>query len=74
VVAKNVARAITGTGQPAAFDGAGECFVETGDGKAGFGKGNFYAEPLPAVKMHAPGLRWHLAKILFEKGWLHRWF
>ncbi len=74
VVAKNIARAITGTGQPAAFDGAGECFIETGDGKAGFGKGNFYAEPLPEVKMHPPGVRWHLAKILFEKGWLHRWF
>lgn len=74
VVARNIARAISGRGRPAVFDGAGECFVETGDGKAGFGKGNFYAEPLPRVKLHAPARRWHAAKVLFEKDWLRRWF
>ncbi len=73
-VAKNIARAITGKGKPAAFDGAGECFVETGDGKAGFGRGNFYAEPAPQVKLHPPGRHWHTAKVLFEKEWLRRWF
>lgn len=74
VVARNIARAITGKGKPASFDGEGECFIETGDGKAGFGKGNFYAEPLPQVKIHAPGRHWHAAKVLFEKDWLRRWF
>jgi sulfide:quinone oxidoreductase len=74
VVAKNIARAITGKGKQASFDGEGECFIETGDGKAGFGKGNFYAEPVPQVKLHPPGLRWHAAKVLFEKDWLRRWF
>jgi sulfide:quinone oxidoreductase len=74
VVARNIARAITGKGKPAVFEGEGECFVETGDGKAGFGKGNFYAEPLPEVAMHPPARRWHAAKILFEKEWLRRWF
>jgi len=74
VVAKNIARAITGKGTAAAFDGEGECFVETGDGKAGFGKGNFYAEPVPDVKMHPPGRHWHAAKVLFEKDWLRKWF
>ncbi len=74
VVAKNIARAITGKGKPAAFDGEGECFIEAGDGKAGFGKGNFYAEPAPQVKVHPPGRRWHAAKVLFEKNWLRRWF
>lgn len=74
VVARNIARAITGKGKPAAFDGEGECFIETGDGKAGFGKGNFYAEPVPEVKLHPPGRRWHAAKVLFEKDWLRRWF
>jgi sulfide:quinone oxidoreductase len=72
-VARNIARALTGKGKPATFDGEGECFVETGDGKAGFGKGNFYAEPVPHVMLHAPSRRWHAAKILFEKDWLHRW-
>jgi len=74
VVAKNIARAITGKGKGASFDGEGDCFIETGDGKAGFGKGNFYAEPVPQVKLHPPGLRWHAAKVLFEKDWLRRWF
>ncbi len=74
VVAANIARAILGKGKGATFDGEGECFVETGDGKAGFGKGNFYAEPLPAVKLHPPARRWHAGKVLFEKDWLRRWF
>ena len=53
------------------FNGHGECFIETGDGKAGFGGGNFYAEPKPTITMHAPSRRWHLGKVLFEKSWLY---
>lgn len=74
VVAKNIARAITGKGSSAEFDGLGECFIETGDGKAGFGKGDFYAEPVPRMKLHPPGRHWHAGKVLFEKDWLRRWF
>jgi sulfide:quinone oxidoreductase len=74
VVAKNIVRAITGKGGLAAFDGLGECFIETGDGKAGFGKGDFYAEPVPEMKLHPPGRHWHAGKVLFEKDWLRRWF
>ena len=73
VVARNIARDITGRGTPAAFDGLGACFVETGDGRAAYGKGNFYAEPVPEVKLHAPGWHWHIGKIWFEKNWLRRW-
>jgi sulfide:quinone oxidoreductase len=73
VVAKNIAHAITGRGKGASFGGAGECFIETGARKAGFGKGNFYAEPVPRMKLHPPGRRWHAAKVLFEKDWLRRW-
>lgn len=74
VVARNIVRSITGKGEPASFDGEGECFIETGGGKAGLGKGNFYAEPVPQVKIHPPGRHWHFAKVLFEKRWLRRWF
>jgi sulfide:quinone oxidoreductase len=74
VVARNIARAITGSGTPAAFDGMGACFVETGDGRAAYGKGNFYAEPVPRVKLRPPSWRWHVGKIWFEKNWLSRWF
>jgi hypothetical protein len=26
------------------------------------------------VKVHPPARRWHVAKVLFEKDWLRRWF
>lgn len=73
VVARNIARAITGKGKPASFGGHGACFIETGDGKAGMGKGDFYGEPVPRIRLHAPGRQWHAAKILFEKDWFRRW-
>lgn len=73
-VVKTIGRAITGRGRPGTFDGHGECFIETGDGKAGFGKGNFYAEPRPQIAMSPPGWHWHAAKVGFEKYWLRRWF
>jgi sulfide:quinone oxidoreductase len=74
VVVQNIARTLTGKGSPAAFDGAGECFVEIGGGKAGVGRGNFFTEPTPVVKMYPPRWRWHAAKVLFEKFWLWKWF
>jgi sulfide:quinone oxidoreductase len=73
VVAHNIVRAITGSGREARFDGRGACFVEVGKGKAGYGAGNFYAEPRPAVQMHRPSRWWHTAKVLFEKYWFRRW-
>lgn len=74
IVARNIASKITGKGTTMSFDGYGECFIETGDGKAGFGRGNFYADPLPRVNLHRVGRHWHVAKVLFEKRWLHKWF
>jgi len=73
VVARNIAPAIDGSGKPAAFDGHGACFIEAGDGKAGFGSGDFYAEPVPRVTIRRPGCFWHLGKVVFEKDWLRRW-
>jgi sulfide:quinone oxidoreductase len=73
VVAHNIVRTITGKGDPASFDGHGECFIETGGGKAGFGAGDFYAEPTPQIKLHRPSRRWHMGKLLFEKNWFPRW-
>ena len=74
VVARNIAREITGRGGTATFDGHGECFLETGGGRAGFGAGDFYAELLPQVTLHPPAWRWHAGKVLFEKSWLWRCF
>jgi sulfide:quinone oxidoreductase len=70
VVAHNITRQWTGKGEPRRFEGEGMCFIEAGDGRAGMGRGNFYAEPLPDVRLHQPGLLWHGAKVLYEKYWL----
>lgn len=74
VVARNIALAWTGQGSAARFDGHGMCFVEIGGGMAGLGSGNFYAEPLPQVRMRYPSPLWHMGKILYEKYWLWRRF
>lgn len=71
VVAKNIAAAIAGRPTSQRFNGHGECFIEIGDGKAGFGGGDFYAEPKPVVQLHAPSWRWHISKVIFEKSWLN---
>jgi sulfide:quinone oxidoreductase len=73
VVAENIALDITGKGEPQRYDGFGECFVETGEGKAGFGRGNFYAEPTPQIKLYKANRRWHIGKVFFEKNWFRRW-
>jgi len=74
VVAHNIAHAWTGKGEARKFSGEGMCFIETGGGRAGIGKGNFYAEPTPQVEMRGPNRFWHMGKILYEKHWLYRRF
>jgi len=74
VVVNNLVHEITGKGAPKQFDGHGACFIETGDGKAGFGQGNFYAEPAPQMKLYQPGYLMHLGKVAYEKYWLFKWF
>jgi sulfide:quinone oxidoreductase len=74
VVASNLANAWSGRDARRIFDGHGECFVEAGDGRAGFGSGNFYAEPAPQIVLHEPSRWWHWGKVLFEKQWLRKWF
>lgn len=73
-VADSIAHAVTGKGKPGYFAGHGECFLETGDGQAGFGSGDFYAEPAPQVKLRPPSRTLHLGKVAYEKFWLHEWF
>jgi sulfide:quinone oxidoreductase len=70
VVARNVIRDITGKGEAAAYDGRGECYVETGDGLTAYGEGNFYGDPVPEVILHPPAPEWHEAKIRYEMQWL----
>lgn len=71
VVARNIAAIVAGKPPAHRFNGHGECFIEVGDGKAGFGGGDFYAEPRPIVTVQAPSRRFHLGKVLLEKVWLY---
>lgn len=73
VLADNIAHEITGRGALRSFAGEGSCFIETGDGRAGFGSGNFYAEPAPKIRLRTPSAMLHWSKIAFEKYWLWRW-
>ncbi|WP_242342329.1 NAD(P)/FAD-dependent oxidoreductase [Anaeromyxobacter terrae] len=73
VVARIIAREITGQGDAGPYAAIGECWVETGDGLAAFGKGDFFAEPAPAVTLQPPGAVAHRAKEAWERDWLARW-
>lgn len=72
-VARNIAASIAGKEPVARFDGHGACFIETGNGRAGFGSGNFYAEPRPQVRVRRPAWYWHAGKVLLEKQVMWRW-
>jgi sulfide:quinone oxidoreductase len=74
VVAEHVAGNANGKRSNAVFDGKGYCWIELGDGTAGFAGGDFYAEPEPQLKMRRPGRLLHWGKVAFEKWWLHHWF
>lgn len=73
VVAQNIARRIQGDLREDSFDGHGTCFLETGRGKSGLARGDFFASPVPQVAMYRPRRAWHGAKIAFEQYWLRRW-
>lgn len=73
VVARNIAGASAGKGGATRFDGHGSCFIETGDGRAGYGAGDFFAEPRPAVRVRRPSRLWHAGKVLLEKQILWQW-
>jgi sulfide:quinone oxidoreductase len=74
VVANNIAEKIKGGTNIKTFNGSGQCFLEMGEGKAGYAGGNFYGSPLPLVKMKKPGFWWHLTKVMFEKYWFFKYF
>lgn len=73
VVADNIAAAVEGRPAHARFDGHGGCFIETGFARAGYGSGNFFAEPSPQVEIKAPSRRMHLGKVAFELNVMRKW-
>lgn len=73
VVADTIAASVHGRPAPAGFDGHGGCFIETGEGRAGYGSGDFYADPAPRIGLRPPGRAFHLGKVVFEQDVLRRW-
>lgn len=69
-VSRSVAAAVQGNFESHEFDGTGYCWIEMGNGIAGFGGGQFYAEPDPVVNLRPPGWMWHFGKVLFEQYWV----
>ncbi len=74
VVARIISHRLSGENGADTFNGHGECFIEMGSGVAGFARGNFYAEPSPAVRTFRSGRHWHAAKVAFERHWWSQWW
>jgi sulfide:quinone oxidoreductase len=55
------------------FDGAGHCFIETGDGMAAKVSGDFMARPAPAVRFSHPTVDALAEKRAFEQERLAAW-
>jgi sulfide:quinone oxidoreductase len=73
VVAESIARRIRSDLREEAFDGRGTCFLETGGGKSGLARRDFFASPAPKVSMRRPSRALHAARVGFEQYWLRRW-
>jgi sulfide:quinone oxidoreductase len=71
--AEVIADRFAGGGAPV-YDGAGFCFVETGDELATAVRGNFYATPEPAVEFAPPSRDALAEKRAFEATRLTAWF
>jgi sulfide:quinone oxidoreductase len=73
VVARSIAAelGVGDTGAP--YSALGECWVETGDGAAAHGHGDFFGDPVPVVSLEPPTSDAHRAKEAWEREWLARW-
>jgi sulfide:quinone oxidoreductase len=73
VVADNIIARVNGRQPDARFDGHGGCFIEAGFSRAGYGSGNFFAEPSPRVTVRPPSRRLHLSKVALEHNVMRQW-
>lgn len=55
------------------FDGKGFCFVDTGDGKAGFIDTNFYDNNGPITILKSPSIEFYNQKVSFEYQRIKEW-
>jgi sulfide:quinone oxidoreductase len=71
IVANNIASSILGT-ETRSWDGFGECFIETGSGKAAYGSGSFYSSPKPVINMQMPSKELRERKDTWGDYWTRR--
>jgi sulfide:quinone oxidoreductase len=71
IVASNIASSILGT-ETRSWDGFGECFIETGSGKAAYGSGSFYSSPKPVINMQMPSKELRERKDAWGDYWTRR--
>ena len=71
IVASNIASSILGT-ETRSWDGFGECFIETGSGKAAYGSGSFYSSPKPVINMQMPSKELRERKDRWGDYWTRR--
>lgn len=74
VVADRIAARLEGKEPEATFAGEGACFLEVGSGEAMMVRGNFLAEPAPAVELTRPSKEFLEEKHRFEAARLDAWF
>lgn len=72
MVARNIIAQINGSKPTSHFNGKGICYVDTGDGMAAEGSGDFYAFPDPVVQLSVPSREGRKAKHEFER--LFEWW
>jgi sulfide:quinone oxidoreductase len=73
-VADRLADSFQGKEPTAQFSGEGGCYFEVGNGEAIMIKGNFLAEPAPAVELTEPSKEYYDHKVKFETDRWTKWF
>ena len=73
VVAQEIIDEINSAQPSAGFDGKGFCFMETGNNQAGFVEADFFADPVPIVRLEPPSGPNYEKKHEFEKSRVREW-
>lgn len=74
VVAQRITQKFSGQEQTAQYGGEGFCFLEFGQGKAAYVRGNFFALPGPSVVLTDASTKYLDEKRSFETDRLQAWF
>jgi sulfide:quinone oxidoreductase len=70
VVAAHIAARVLGREAPAAYEGKGFCYIETGDLHAVRGDGDFFAMPHPTMSRRTPDMMQYEDKLSWVAQWL----